>query len=49
VQDAAGKVAAQILTACPPGIPLVVPGELIDEPMPAALKNSGILSVNVVQ
>ena len=48
IDDAAGKIAAGMVTACPPGIPVLISGERIDNNAVTLLKNSGILSINVV-
>lgn len=49
LSDAVGRVAAAPLTACPPGIPLAVPGEEITPQVADRLKNSGIDRVVVVK
>lgn len=49
VQAAAGRVAAQAICPCPPGVPLVIPGEKIDADLFEVLLKSGILSVKVVK
>lgn len=46
---AAGRICAGAVSPCPPGIPLVLPGELLDDAMCCRLKKSGILSVNVIK
>lgn len=48
IENSAGKTAASAVAACPPGIPLVIPGELIDENLAACIKNYGISHVNVL-
>lgn len=45
----AGRIAAQTRITCPPGVPLVVAGERIDENIIKFLKNSGILRINVLK
>lgn len=40
-QDAVGRVAAEMITPYPPGIPTVLPGELLTEPVLRYLR-SGI-------
>ena len=47
--ESAGRIAAQTRITCPPGVPLVVAGEEIDENTIKFLKNSGILRINVVK
>jgi hypothetical protein len=48
VDDATGKIAAGMVTACPPGVPILIPGERIDKNLTILLKNSGVLSINVL-
>lgn len=48
-EDAAGKIAASSVAACPPGIPLAIPGELVSEKLAGLLKKCGISSINVLQ
>lgn len=47
--DAVGRIAARTVIACPPGVPVAVPGEEITPNVEKILKNSGILSVKVVK
>lgn len=49
VQQAAGRVAASIDAPCPPGVPLVVPGEVLTKKEAALLAAGGILRVDVVK
>lgn len=49
LEDALGKTAASAVAPCPPGIPLAIPGELIDENLTACLKKYGISHINVLQ
>ena len=44
-----GKVAAEIACPCPPGVPLVMPGELIGKDEINALTNYGVFKINVVK
>ena len=44
-----GRVAALPVSACPPGIPLVVPGEEITPGLLLHLKKSGVKNLCVVQ
>ena len=46
---AAGRVAAECACPCPPGVPIVMPGELITENLADALKNYGVKAVEVVK
>ena len=47
--DALGKISARLVSKCPPGVPIVVPGEEISKQSIYALKSSGIFSVYVVK
>lgn len=49
VQEALGKVAAEIACPCPPGVPLVMPGEVIGKGEIDALINYGVFKINVVE
>ena len=49
VCQAAGRIAAQTCAPCPPGIPLVMPGELLTEQGTKILGGYGIRRVNVVK
>lgn len=44
-----GRIAASIVSPCPPGVPVAVPGEKITQFAAAAFKNSGASYINVVQ
>ena len=44
-----GRVSAGVISRCPPGIPLVMPGEEIDENIRTALNNYGISHVDVIK
>ena len=48
VEDCLGRVAAQAQIHCPPGVAVVVPGEMIGQNEQRILKNSGIFTVKVV-
>ncbi|WP_195277317.1 aminotransferase class I/II-fold pyridoxal phosphate-dependent enzyme [Anaerotruncus rubiinfantis] len=49
VENAIGRIAAGEVSPCPPGIPVVMGGERIDEEAAAALKAYGITAVCVVK
>lgn len=49
VDHAAGCVAASMVTHCPPGIPIVFPGEFLDESAIFLLKSTGISVIDVVK
>lgn len=49
VSQAAGKVAADIVCPCPPGIPIVMPGEQITIEAAEFLRNYGILKIKVIK
>lgn len=48
VQQTLGEIAAQAVCPCPPGIPIVMPGEKIDASIRLQLKKYGIASLEVV-
>ncbi len=48
VENSVGKIAAGEVSPCPPGIPVVMPGERIDGETAAALKAYGIREVRVM-
>lgn len=49
IDDALGKTAHKTLIKCPPGVPIVVTGEEIDENVQKLLKKSSILFLDVVK
>ncbi len=49
VDQAEGRIAAQVKITCPPGIPLVMPGERLHKEIIKILKNSGIFVIDVVK
>lgn len=49
VDETGGYIAAQAVSPCPPGIPLVMPGERITPHLAKTLKNYGVRTVNVVK
>ena len=49
VKNSAGRVAAGAVCPCPPGIPLIIPGEKIDGDVILHLLGSGIETVKVVK
>lgn len=49
VDCAAGRICAGIVAPCPPGVPLAMPGEILDNYLCDSLKKYGILSVNVLK
>ena len=49
VSECAGRVLAQATVSCPPAVPIVVSGEIIDEKSIKALEYYGIKSCNVVK
>ena len=48
-KDALNKICAQTLCICPPGIPILVPGEVVDEKAIKLLLSYGIFSFNVLK
>lgn len=49
VEEAVGRTAAAVCSACPPGIPVAVPGEILTQAAVCLLKNSGVPAVSVVK
>jgi arginine/lysine/ornithine decarboxylase len=49
LSEAVGRTAASVVSICPPGIPIALPGERISENMLLLLKKYGILSLNVLR
>ncbi len=49
VEQSLGRVCAQVKIACPPGVPVVCPGEEITNSVQKLLQNSGIRTVKVVK
>ena len=47
--QSAGRISAACRCPCPPGVPIVVPGERITENLAHALKNYGVDTVKVVK
>lgn len=46
-EESIGRICAQAICACPPGIPIVMPGELIDEQAAQTIRRSGFELVEV--
>ena len=49
IDQAEGRISAQVKITCPPGIPLVMPGERLHKDLRKILKNSGIFVMDVVK
>lgn len=49
VKDSKGKISAQTVCPCPPGIPILVPGEIISETEMEILLRYGISELNVLK
>ena len=49
VEEAAGKTAAEAACPCPPGVPVVMPGEEINEKCVNILLKTGIRRINVIE
>ncbi len=49
VEDSVGEIAGEIVCPCPPGVPVVMPGEIIEEDQKEALKLYGISKIHVVK
>ncbi len=48
VDDAVGRIAAVPVYLCPPGVPILLPGESVDKKIKEILKNTGIYYINVI-
>ncbi|MGI5958676.1 MAG: aminotransferase class I/II-fold pyridoxal phosphate-dependent enzyme [Massiliimalia sp.] len=49
IEFSVGRISAQTVASCPPGVPLVVPGEQITENIKNICKNSGNVFIKVVK
>ncbi len=49
VEQAAGRIAAEAACPCPPGVPVVMPGEEIDDKCVKILLSTGIYEISVIQ
>lgn len=49
VEESEGFVCAQIVSSCPPGVPILVPGELIDKSKISHMKEMNIKHIQVVK
>lgn len=49
VDKAEGRVAAEVKIKCPPGVPIILPGEIIDKHTQKIMKKSSIFTINVVE
>lgn len=49
VEQSRGRTAAEVKCPCPPAIPVVMPGEIIDGACAEALKNFGVSKIKVVK
>ena len=49
VEKSAGFIAGETVSKCPPGIPVLIPGERISDDIVNILKNSSISFVNVIK
>ena len=49
VEQAEDRIAAQVKITCPPGIPLIMPGEKLHKESIKILKKYGISVIDVVQ
>ncbi len=49
LKNAAGRIAAEAACPCPPGVPVVMPGEIIDEKCVNILLKTGIQRINVIE
>lgn len=49
VDDAEGRICGMSVVSCPPAIPIIISGELVDEDMVRVLKYNGVEEINVVE
>lgn len=49
IEDALGKTSAEVKIKCPPGVPIVLPGEIIDKQLQKLLKKTSVLTINVLE
>ncbi|MEG2039205.1 MAG: amino acid decarboxylase, partial [Oscillospiraceae bacterium] len=49
IQDAVGRVSAEVKSPCPPGIPLIMPGEVLTRESTEILLQYGVSSINVIK
>ena len=49
IDDSAGRIAAEASCPCPPGVPVVAPGEIIDHEAAKILKSYGICEIKVIK
>ena len=48
LEQASGQVCASLTAPCPPGVPLVMPGEIFDHNVMAMLKSYGVKTVQII-
>lgn len=48
IEDSVGQIAADSMCPCPPGVPVVMPGEIIDKNVVRKLKSYGFKKIKVV-
>lgn len=49
VPQALGRIVAEIAAPCPPGVPVVIPGEILGPPQAQLLLSGGILEIDVLK
>ncbi|MCR5457654.1 MAG: aminotransferase class V-fold PLP-dependent enzyme [Clostridiales bacterium] len=49
VENAVGRICSDVKVSCPPAVPIVMPGEVIDEYVISLLKYYGITEIDVVK
>ena len=49
IDDSVGRIAAEASCPCPPGVPVVAPGEIIDHEAAKILKSYGICEIKVIK
>ena len=49
IEKAVSRIAAECRIPCPPGVPIIMPGEIIDDETAYNLKNYGVFNIKVVK
>ncbi|MBR0423172.1 MAG: amino acid decarboxylase, partial [Clostridia bacterium] len=49
INEAVGKIAGEIACPCPPGVPVIMPGEKISDYEQEVLRKYGISKINVLK
>ena len=49
IKECIGKIASAVTLGCPPAIPIIVPGEVIDESTVSVFEYYGIKSCSIIK